>query len=697
MKNKTIKTTIAFKLSLFAIIILGLVGIIQGIVNSSFTKRDVTELYTEYGVTETNAMRVYIDTWVEGNVNTAMEIVNSKSFKEKSVPELAKELIENKEEFNRAFSYAAVTDTKGNMWTSNGDTANVSDRQAYKNVIFGGRDFDVGNPTTGTTGKTVFPITIPLKDLDGNIKGSFVAVIGIEKVQEVISNITVGENGYAFVLDSDGVVIAAGLTSYVGKNLLTMTESAENGLRELAQTMIKNETGHRAVIDPGTNEKAICFYSPFQVTDWAGGVMIPKKQFDAIVIQLKHISGIVFACSIVFFILAMFIGISYMLKPLKKVMAAIEEIASGDADLTKTIDVKANDEIGDIVTAFNKFTGNMRVMMADLKHEKENLEFADENLSATTEDTSAAITEILANIESVHKQIKTQSDSVTGTAGAVNEIASNIDSLEKMIETQSSGVTQASAAVEQMIGNISTVNHSMDKMADSFNQLSTSAKSGYNLQSNVNDQIERIKNQSETLLDANAAIANIAEQTNLLAMNAAIEAAHAGEAGKGFSVVADEIRKLSETSSQQSKTIGDQLKSISELIDSVVSASTESRQAFQNVTTRIEETDQIVRQIKAAMEEQNEGSIQINQALHSMNDSTIEVRNASREMSEGNKAILEEVRNLQDATSVMSGSMEEMGIGATKINESGAALTDICKKTHESIDAMNNHIDKFKV
>ena len=697
MKNKTIKTTIAFKLSLFAIIILGLVAIIQGIVNSSFTKKDVTELYTEYGVTETNAMRVYLDTWVEGNINTARAIVNSESFKEKSVPELAKELIENKEEFNRAFSYAAVTDTKGNMWTSNGDTTNVSDRQAYKDVIFGGRDFAVGNPTTGTTGNTVFPITIPLKDLDGNIKGSFVAVIGIEKVQEVISNITVGENGYAFILDSDGVVVAAGLTSYVGKNLITMPESAENGLRELAQTMIKNETGHRAVIDPGTNEKAICFYAPFQVTDWAGGVMIPKKQFDAIVMQLRHVSEIAFVCSIVFFTLAMSIGISYMIKPLKKVMAAINDIASGEADLTKTIDVKANDEIGEIVTAFNKFTGNMRVMMADLKHEKENLEFADENLSATTEDTSAAITEILANIESVHKQIKTQSDSVTGTAGAVNEIASNIDSLEKMIETQSSGVTQASAAVEQMIGNISTVNHSMDKMADSFNQLSTSAKSGYNLQSNVNDQIERIKNQSETLLDANAAIANIAEQTNLLAMNAAIEAAHAGEAGKGFSVVADEIRKLSETSSQQSKTIGDQLKSISELIDSVVSASTESRQAFQNVTTRIEETDQIVRQIKAAMEEQNEGSIQINQALHSMNDSTIEVRNASREMSEGNKAILDEVRNLQDATSVMSGSMEEMGIGATKINESGAALTDICKKTHESIDAMNSYIDKFKV
>lgn len=54
-------------------------------------------------------------------------------------------------------------------------------------------------------------------------------------------------------------------------------------------------------------------------------------------------------------------------------MAAIDDIASGEADLTKTIDVKANDEIGEIVTAFNKFTGNMRVMMADLKMRKKTL------------------------------------------------------------------------------------------------------------------------------------------------------------------------------------------------------------------------------------------------------------------------------------------------------------------------------------
>lgn len=698
MKSKTVKSSIALKFGAFAIVILGAIFVTQGIIDSNFISKDVNALYNEYGSNVTNAVQVFFDTWLDGNINTAKSIANSESFKEKDISEIAEEIVLNKQEINRAFSYAAITDLNGNMWTSNGGTADVRNRQYFQDVVSGRKDIAIDNPVQGkSTGSTVFHIAVPVKDSDGTNKGVFVAMLGIDKIHNEISQISVGENGYAFALDSDGVVIAHKNKAFVKKDLLNASESAENGMRELVQKMTKNESGEALVTDASSGEKSICFYRPLNNSDWSVGVMIPRKQFVATATNLNHIMFATFSGAAVILLIVLAVGIAYIIKPLKKVREAIKEIATGDADLKKTIDIKTNDEIGAVVEEFNGFIGKMREIMSDLKDAKGNLEFADESLVATTEDTSAAITEILANIESVHNQIKNQSSSVSGTAGAVNEIASNIESLEKMIETQSTGVTQASAAVEQMIGNISTVNHSMDKMAESFSQLSTSAQSGYNLQSNVNEQIERIKNQSETLLDANAAIANIAEQTNLLAMNAAIEAAHAGEAGKGFSVVADEIRKLSETSSQQSKTIGEQLKSISGLIDSVVSASTESRQAFQDVTTRIDETDQLVRQIKAAMEEQNEGSIQINQALHSMNDSTSEVRVASHEMSEGNKAILEEVKNLQDSTSVMSGSMEEMSIGATKINESGVALTEISKKVHTSISEMGSQIDKFKV
>ena len=415
-----------------------------------------------------------------------------------------------------------------------------------------------------------------------------------------------------------------------------------------------------------------------------------KKKLVSTILPITVVLITVIVVVVIFFL-------RNLLKPLIGVKDTLEDISSGDADLTKRIELKSEDEIGYVVKGFNKFSGKLQAIIADVKNSKDDLVVAGEDMASTAQDTASAITEIIANIESMHKQIEGQKSSVDQTAGAVNEIASNIESLEHMIESQSAGVTQASAAVEQMIGNISSVNSSMDKMATSFGELRTNAQTGFTKQQAVNDRVKEIESQSEMLQEANVAIAAIASQTNLLAMNAAIEAAHAGEAGKGFAVVADEIRKLSETSTAQSKTIGDQLNNIKESINTVVIASGEASHAFESVSNKLEETDQLVMQIKSAMEEQNEGSKQITEALHSMNDSTVEVRNASGEMEEGNKMILKEVQNLQNATIAMNESMEEMAVGARKINETGATLSDISNKVKDSINQIGVQVDQFKV
>ncbi len=343
--------------------------------------------------------------------------------------------------------------------------------------------------------------------------------------------------------------------------------------------------------------------------------------------------------------------------PLKTVKATLEDICSGEADLTKRITVTVHDEIGDVVHGFNAFSEKLQMIISHMKDSKEMLD----------------------------------------TAGAVDEISANISALNNMIENQSSGVTEASAAVEEMIGNIRSVNTSMEKMSKSFGDLQEHSHHGFEKLAVVSERVQEIDQQSKMLQEANMAIASIASETNLLTMNAAIEAAHAGEAGKGFAVVADEIRKLSETSTAQSKTIGQQLNQIKEAIVNVVSASTESSQVFAQVQEELHATDQLVMQIRSAMEEQNEGSRQITEALKLMNDSTIEVRNASAEMNEGNKMILEEVQHLQDVTIVMKQSMDEMHIGAQQINETGTMLTDVSNRVKNSIDKMGSQIDQFTV
>ena len=539
--------------------------------------------------------------------------------------------------------------------------------------------------------------------------GILSSIVNGNDVYNLSESIIIGKNSHPLIISTtSGMPI--GRTTYDGMTQEDI-DAMQNGGQVttddntpktpwdlMMESVIAGETGYKIETDPLSNEKKAVAYMPVgDESGWSVVCAVPYKEYYDSLYRVTNIIIISVIAAIIIVIVGSMILISFLIKPLGFVKTTINDISTGDADLTKRINIKLNDEIGDVVTGFNKFTEKLQTIIAQVKKSRDTLGNAGVDLDTSTQNTATSIDEILTSIDSVHSQIDNQSKSVQQTAGAVNEIASNIESLGHMIEKQSMQVSDASAAIEEMIGNIKSVNDSMEKMSTSFDGLATSAQTGIQMQLNVNTIIEDIKDQSETLQDANSVIAAIAEQTNLLAMNAAIEAAHAGDAGRGFSVVADEIRKLSETSSSQSETIGYQLNNIKSSIDNVVSASEESSKAFQSVTNKITDTEQLVRQIQAAMEEQNTGSMQISHALHSMNDSTIEVKTASVEMSQGNKAILEEVRNLQDATGIMQSSVDEMTFGAKKIKETGLALREISEKMKASIEEIGGQIDKFKV
>ncbi|MDY7567778.1 methyl-accepting chemotaxis protein [Pseudomonas sp. RTC3] len=205
-------------------------------------------------------------------------------------------------------------------------------------------------------------------------------------------------------------------------------------------------------------------------------------------------------------------------------IAALDDLAAGEGDLTKRVQLNSNDEIGDMASAVNRFVDKLQPIVREA--------------GDVAQRTGVEIGALSLRNAGSGKAAELQRDEVAASLKALSQMADEAQAESNAMQAALKQVVDIRVATDENTRTSTQVGNLIEALAG---QVDTGAK-----------VIERLAQQSEQIEVVLTVIHGIAEQTNLLALNAAIEAARAGETGRGFAVVADEVRALA--SKTQSST-----------------------------------------------------------------------------------------------------------------------------------------------
>jgi methyl-accepting chemotaxis protein len=403
------------------------------------------------------------------------------------------------------------------------------------------------------------------------------------------------ETGYLVIVQPDGTCIYHPKTEFRGNKTLYNTY-------DWVRTAVSQKQGTFNYTFDGA--KKVTYMSYIKPLDWIAWGAVPSKEILADVhsMQKKMFAFLVFICLIIAAVSAVFAG--RIARRAKDISIGMEEIAQGEADLSKRLPVLSEDEIGEIASWFNTF---------------------------------------VANLEEVITRVKESSVQVDS---ATKEVAAGAQGLSQATQEQASAIEEVAATIEEMTSSIKhNAENASDGRAKATDMVHMANSSGESAQDLVRAMGE-ISDASRKIGDIIVTVNEVAFQTNLLALNAAVEAARAGEHGKGFAVVAEEVRALAQRSADASR----QIKALIEDTVNKISAGDDmvkkSGESLEQIIRHIQDLSQVMEEIAAASSEQASGVDELNRAIAQIDTTTQQNASTVEELASTSDSLSNEAKEL---------------------------------------------------
>jgi methyl-accepting chemotaxis protein len=446
---------------------------------------------------------------------------------------------------------------------------------------------------------------------------------------------------------------------------------------EVTDAALAGKTGTK-IIEDYRKIPVLSAYAPVNIPDvqWAILSEIDEAEaFDIITTIRNYLGGFLFLVLLLLSGLAFFIART-ITRPVNDLVAMSMDIAQGEGDLTKRMEVATKDELGDLSTWFNMFLKRLNNMVSEIKKHAANINVSSQEMALGNQDLS--------------NRTNQQSSSLEETATAMEEINSIVQNNAEDAKNANEITQKAQkSVVDSRTELLDAVNNSIEMNQDMLQNLQSTNK-------DVVSAMEEIMESSKKIEGIITLMNDIAFQTNLLALNASVEAARAGEHGKGFAVVASEVRKLAHRSSKASTEIGVLIQTSLEHINSgrnlvndgeegmdemrtkietmLNNLKSESDSNLNGILTSVKEVSEVMGNIKVASEEQAEGVDQINKSIADMDRITQENSALVEKNTTGSQHMAEEAEKLQELLNTFK--VEDQGSidSTTGINQANLKL-----------------------